>query len=94
MITINNPESRKLANEILAGLKEAGEVKVTGLGFFRVKTTNERQGKNPRTGEVITIPSRKKIAFKVSKTLKDAIVSYNNSNGSQSNTGGETEAGA
>ena len=33
----------------------------------------ERTGRNPQTGEEITIPASKQVAFKVSKTLKDAI---------------------
>jgi DNA-binding protein HU-beta len=52
----------------------AGEViKIPSFGSFSVSVTKEKNGRNPKTGDLIVIPSSKKISFKVSKTLKDEI---------------------
>ncbi len=54
-------------------LEKGNDVQLTGFGTFSVKTRAARQGKNPRTGETITIPANKAPAFKAGKALKDAI---------------------
>lgn len=64
--------------EILKATLESGEeVKVAGFGKFEVKKKDERRGRNPQTGEVITIDSRKVLTFKASNMLKGAINSTN-----------------
>lgn len=53
---------------------EAGEtIKVSGFGIFEVKQKEPRRGRNPQTGEAITIEARKVLTFKPSNVLKDAI---------------------
>ena len=54
-------------------LKEGDKVQIIGFGSFEVKERPERLGKNPQTGEVITIPASKAPAFKAGKALKDYI---------------------
>lgn len=44
-------------------------LQLRGFGSFSTKMTNERQGRNPATGETITIPSRLAVRFKASKSL-------------------------
>jgi len=58
---------------IVEALKSGDKVQLMGFGTFEVKATAEREGRNPKTGEVITIPAGKKPAFTASKALKDAI---------------------
>ena len=58
-----------LAAELLAG----GEVPLPRIGKLAVKTTQERTGRNPRTGETIAIPAGKKVVLKVGSELKDAL---------------------
>lgn len=58
---------------IKGSLKKKEDVTISGFGTFRVKITKPRTGRNPKTGETIQIPSKKKIAFRASKDLK-AIV--------------------
>lgn len=74
MIILNNKESQALRDEIFAGLKKSGEVKVTGLGIFVVKQRAARQGVNPKTGEKIKIAARKVVKFRASKTLKETVL--------------------
>ena len=44
-------------------------LQLRGFGTFSTKMTQERQGRNPATGESITIPSRLAVRFKASKSL-------------------------
>ena len=44
-----------------------------GFGSFTVKDRKERQGRNPRTGETITIPAKRDAAFKPGKELTEKI---------------------
>ncbi len=57
--------------EAITKALEAGEkVQLSGFGTFAIKTRNERSGRNPRTGEIVTIPASKYPAFTASKALK------------------------
>ncbi len=55
-----------IAKELVAG----GTVKLTDFGTFSVKTRQQRNGTNPKTGEKIVIPAAKTVGFKASKGLK------------------------
>jgi integration host factor subunit alpha len=48
-------------------------LKISGFGKFEVKQKADRRGRNPQTGEEITIESRKILTFKASSMLKDSI---------------------
>ena len=54
-------------------LKNGGKVQLVGFGTFEVGERAERQGRNPKTGETITIPASKSPKFKAGKALKDAV---------------------
>ena len=54
-------------------LKNGEKIQLIGFGSFEVRERSERKGKNPQTGEEITIAAAKVPAFKVGKALKDAI---------------------
>ena len=58
---------------ITEALKAGDKVQLIGFGTFEVKTVAEREGRNPKTLEVITIPACKKPSFSASKALKDAV---------------------
>lgn len=45
-----------------------------GLGKLELVSRKKRKGRNPATGEVITIPAKKVVKFKVAKAAKDAIL--------------------
>lgn len=59
----------KIAEAMVAGDK----VQVIGFGTFETRAREARQGKNPRTGETVTIAACKAPAFKAGKALKDAV---------------------
>ena len=54
-------------------LKNGGKVQLVGFGTFEVGERAERQGRNPKTGESITIPASKSPKFKAGRSLKDTI---------------------
>ena len=54
-------------------LKNDGKVQLVGFGTFEVTERAERNGRNPKTGEAITIPASKSPKFKASKALKDIV---------------------
>ncbi len=62
-----------ILESIKNSLKKKEPVAISGFGTFRVRETKARQGRNPKTGETIQIPAKKKIAFRASKELKSIL---------------------
>lgn len=58
---------------LFAELQTGAKVSILGLGKLEPVERKERKGHNPRTGEVITIPSKKAVKFTAGKALKDAL---------------------
>jgi integration host factor subunit alpha len=60
--------------ETIKGTLETAEtVKIAGFGSFVVRKKGDRRGRNPLTGEPITITARKVLTFKPSILLKETI---------------------
>ena len=60
--------------EIIKESLELGdEVLISGFGKFRVKKKRRRRGRNPTTGEDLTLSPRRVVTFKCSGTLRDRI---------------------
>jgi len=62
-----------ITQSIQTALKEGDSVALVGFGTFEVKERAERTGRNPQTGEAITIAAAKLPSFKAGKGLKDAV---------------------
>lgn len=60
-------------NEIESILVSGDKLQLIGFGNFEVRQRSARKGRNPQTGEEITIPASKVPAFKPGKELKDAV---------------------
>lgn len=60
-------------NGIRDSLKSGEKVVITGFGTFSVRKRAARPGRNPKTGEKITIQARKAPGFTPGKTLKKAV---------------------
>ena len=58
---------------ITAALAAGDKVQLVGFGTFEVKERAERTGRNPKTGETITIAAAKYPAFTAGKALKDSV---------------------
>lgn len=63
-----------LISHMTKHIKRGAKVRVPGFGILMVKRTSARMGRNPATGETIKIPAKKKVAFRVSKDLKAAVL--------------------
>jgi integration host factor subunit alpha len=58
---------------IRQSLRGGDKVKISGFGTFAVNSKKARRGRNPQTGEPITIGSRRVLSFKPSQVLKDRV---------------------
>jgi DNA-binding protein HU-beta len=73
--------AKKQANELLEefigmivkSLKKGEKIRIASLGIFQVRKRPARMGRNPATGEAIKIKASKKVAFRASKDLKEAV---------------------
>ena len=76
-VGLTKKESFDVVEEMFALIKdtlEAGEkIKIAGFGNFEVKDKDDRRGRNPQTGEEITIEARRILTFKASAVLKQAV---------------------
>ena len=58
---------------VVETLAQGDKVQIVGFGTFEVRSRSERQGRDPRTNNPITIPASKSPAFKAGKAFKDAV---------------------
>lgn len=73
--------NRMIVNEVVetvwktvaAALARGEPVRITGFATFAVKERAERQGKNPKTGETITIKASRKVTLRPGKDLNAAV---------------------
>lgn len=76
-IGFTKKESQDLVESVFNLLKstlESGEnIKISGFGKFEVKQKKDRRGRNPQTGESITIEARRILSFKPSTLLRTAV---------------------
>ncbi|HEV3090921.1 MAG TPA: HU family DNA-binding protein [Candidatus Cybelea sp.] len=62
-----------ILDEIKGALQKGDRVALNPFGSFVVRARQAREGRNPKTGEKITIAARKVPAFVAGKSLKDAV---------------------
>lgn len=74
---LSKKDSAEMMESVFAIMKESlgtGEsIKVSGFGNFEVKQKEARRGRNPQTGEAITIEARRVLTFKPSTILRQSI---------------------
>jgi len=74
---ISMKESLALLESVLSIMKntlEDGEkIKIAGFGNFEIKQKKDRIGRNPQTGDPLTIEARRIISFKPSAMLRKAV---------------------
>lgn len=61
-------------DEIQAALSRGDRVQVVGFGTFEVRQRAARRGRNPQTGQELSIAARRTPAFKAGKGLKEAVL--------------------
>lgn len=74
---LNVMQAEEVVNLIYRKMKETmvsgGRIEIRGFGSFVVKEYQAYQGRNPKTGEKISVPPKKLPFFKVGKELKERI---------------------
>lgn len=74
---ITKADARKYVDGVFSAIAEAAakgeEVSLNGFGKFKVKDSAAREGRNPATGETITIAASKKLSFAPAKAVKDKL---------------------
>ena len=80
---LGNSAARDAVDTVFEAIGEAlangEEVRIAGFGTFRARSRPVRTGRNPQTGEVLSIPASKTPSFKAGKGLREAV---NHGNGS------------
>ena len=62
-----------IIDEIIKGLEEEGEIKISSFGTFKVRTKKPRMGRNPKTKVAAPISARNVVSFYASNLLKNSI---------------------
>ncbi len=62
-----------LFQSIVEALQKDDKIELRGFGSFRVRRRRSRQGRNPKTGDRVDVPSKRIPYFKPGKELKDVI---------------------
>ncbi len=62
-----------LFQSIIEALQKDDKIELRGFGSFRVRRRRSRQGRNPKTGDRVEVPSKRIPYFKPGKELKDVI---------------------
>ncbi|MCI5145098.1 MAG: integration host factor subunit beta [Candidatus Electrothrix sp. AR3] len=63
-----------ILEDISSALTDGRRVEIRGFGSFSVRTRKPRTTKNPKTGKMMDIPSRKTLHFTMSKSLKEVLI--------------------
>ena len=73
----SNKEAAEIVETVFDTIKTTLErcekIKISGFGNFVVRDKNSRTGRNPQTGEEITITARRVLTFKPSQVLKNSL---------------------
>jgi len=76
-IGVSKRESARIVETIFDVVKETLErgdnVKISGFGSFNIQHKKPRRGRNPQTGEEITISARRVLSFKASNVLREQL---------------------
>lgn len=74
---VTKADAKKYVDGIFAAIADAAakgeEIAINGFGKFKVKDSPERDGRNPRTGEKMTIKASRKLTFQPAKAVKDKL---------------------
>ena len=62
---------------IIETLNQGEKIELRGFGSFRVRERGARRGRNPKTGDPVSIPAKRVPYFKPGKELKELINEHN-----------------
>jgi len=64
---------QKTLDAITESLSKGETVELRNFGIFKIKSRKGRVGRNPRTGESVTVPDKKVVAFKPGLVMKERV---------------------
>jgi integration host factor subunit beta len=74
---LNKKDAESVINLIFNGIGDAlatgDRVEIRGFGSFSVREREAREARNPKSGELVSIPSRKTPFFKTGKELRERV---------------------
>ena len=74
---LNKRDAETVINLIFGGignaLAQGDRVEIRGFGSFSVRERDAREARNPKSGELVKIPSRKTPFFKTGKELRERV---------------------
>jgi integration host factor subunit beta len=78
---VSKKHAEKIVNTVLTSIIDAlrrdDKIELRGFGSFRVRRRRSRQGRNPKTGDRVSVPEKRIPYFKPGKELK-ALINRNN----------------
>ena len=82
-VGLNKREAKELIEcffeQIKASLENGNDIKFSGFGNFILRKKSPRPGRNPKTGEEVTISERRVVTFKSGLKLKSKLEAYDGS---------------
>jgi len=76
-IQLTKKQTEVIVNTLFTSITDAltheDKVELRGFGSFRVRQRNSREGRNPKTGQAVHIPSKKVPFFKAGKELREMV---------------------
>ena len=79
-VGLNKREAKELIEsffeEIKSSLEKGNDIKLSGFGNFILRDKSSRPGRNPKTGEEVTISERRVVTFKSGLKLKSKLEAY------------------
>lgn len=70
---LSHPAVRALFAVVREALAEGRDVRLPGLGVLKVRDFAARQGRNPRTGEEVTIPAGRRVRFGMADEMRSLV---------------------
>jgi len=74
---LTKKQTELIVNMLFDSIKEAlaagDKIEIRGFGSFRTRNRRNREGRNPKTGEIVTVPEKRVPFFKAGKELKEVV---------------------
>ena len=75
--TLTKKETELIVNTVFDNITDAlskgDKVELRGFGSFRIRHRNSRKGRNPKTGDSVSVPEKRVPFFKVGKRLRELV---------------------
>ncbi|MCZ6800682.1 MAG: integration host factor subunit beta [Nitrospirae bacterium] len=75
--TLNRKEAEKIVNCIFDSIRDAlqrgDKTEIRGFGSFRLRIRRTKDGRNPKTGETVSVPEKRMPFFKAGKEIKELL---------------------